>query len=169
MFIELFRENGKLSSPFDSWAEIGEIRMPFYHCAPLRLGAGSIIEPGNWGRIKRSFEQLPTQNYREIAYEFGRLALNPAAPSRLDCVFCCETLAEANNYLAQNAPASVIHEVVPTNPHAVIFRTSWDFVGNVNPNIVTPFADLENGIRSYWAGNPVQHVEVLIGGSVRVL
>ncbi len=143
--------------------------MPYFHCAPIRLGAGSIIEPGNWGRIKRAFEQAPTTNYRELALEFGRLALNPKAPSRLDCVFCCENRADADQYVATHSALSVVHEVELVDPAVPVFRTSWDFVGTTNPGMPTPFAQMDNDIRSYWSGNPQQNVEVLIGGSVRVI
>lgn len=143
--------------------------MPYFHCAPIRLGAGSIIEPGNWGRIKRQFEQLPTTNYREIALEFGRLALNPEAPSRLDCVFCCESRDDAEQYVAAHSTWSVIHEVEPLDRATPVFRTSWDYIGNINPNVPTPFDQIERDIRSYWAGDPQQNVEVLIGGAMRVL
>jgi len=141
----------------------------YFHCAPLRLGAGSIIEAGNWGRIKREFDNNLIFGYREAAFEFGRQVFAPQAPSRLNCVFCCETEEGAREYMATNAIASVLHQVQLVDAVSPIFRTSWDWIGPVNSQPDTTLQSLERDIQRYWQGNPDRDVEVLIGGAVRVV
>lgn len=145
------------------------VQNTYFHCAPLRLGAGSLIEAGNWGRIKRGFDTNLVFSYREAAFEYGRQVFAPDAPSRLNCVFCCETEEAARQYMATNAVASVVHQVQLVEEASPVFRTSWNWIGPVNPHPDITLQSLERDIQRYWQGNPDRDVEVLIGGTVRVV
>ncbi|MBB3315089.1 hypothetical protein FHT77_000931 [Rhizobium sp. BK181] len=91
--------------------------MPLYHYAPVRLSAGSIIEPGNWGRVLKRYNMNGFGNpwliARELIFETARLQLFPDKPSRLSSCFALLTLEEATAYQAANDPnyISVLHEV----------------------------------------------------------
>jgi hypothetical protein len=56
----------------------------YFHCAPMRLAAGSIIEPGNWGRMLRLYEvtngQIQGNVLNEALLEFARQLHAPTAP-----------------------------------------------------------------------------------------
>ncbi|ENN86037.1 hypothetical protein RHSP_31740 [Rhizobium freirei PRF 81] len=143
---------------------------PLYHCAPLRLGIGSVIEVGNWGRLIRSMYQTgqtdgTSKIVFEMAYEAMRLACNPSAPSRLNCVFCCPTLDEAKKYWEANARANIIYKVCPVDPSCSMHVTSWAFYGFGNG---LNYTAAEQRVRAYWTETPIDQLEVLVGGSVRV-
>jgi hypothetical protein len=78
--------------------------MPLFHLAPLRLAAGSVIEPGNWGRILKRYQNPHAQQQtmgngwlmaRELVYEIARLNFAPEAPSRFQSCFAVESLEAA--------------------------------------------------------------------------
>ena len=70
----------------------------YFHLAGTLISNGSIIDPGNYGRIIRMHGWAHTQALREMAIETARLARFPEMPSRLDCCFAFLTAAEARFY-----------------------------------------------------------------------
>jgi len=58
----------------------------YYHCAPIALSAGSIIQPGNWGRIIRQYLSSDggtfAVGFRERILEDIRAMHYPEKPSR---------------------------------------------------------------------------------------
>lgn len=39
----------------------GSVATTYFHCAPLTLSPGSVIEPGNWGRLLDLYETVNQQ------------------------------------------------------------------------------------------------------------
>ena len=62
---------------------------------PLRLGRGSVVLPGNYGRMLRLGGWGHPQAMREVLLEAVRMRDFPDRPSRQNCVFCCLTVEEA--------------------------------------------------------------------------
>lgn len=85
----------------------------YFHFAPLRLGPGSIIEPGNWGRLIKRYsiaDGAPWLLARELIFE----QLRPEGkPARMSGCFALTTRIEADAYRAAVDPnyQSVLHEV----------------------------------------------------------
>jgi hypothetical protein len=75
--------------------------MPYYHLSGGRFGAGSIVEPGNFGRIIRLHSWSHNLAIREMALEAARVACFPNMPSRLDSCFGFVSLDEAQAFRAQ--------------------------------------------------------------------
>src|SRR5262245_46478650 len=63
------------------------------HASSILLGPGSIILPGNWGRIIRAGGERHNRWPDEQVLEAVRLARYPKLPSRLDACFACPTEA----------------------------------------------------------------------------
>lgn len=66
--------------------------MELYHYCPVPLENGSVITPGNWGRIIRQYPMPDNCNaivVKELLLENIRLRLYPSYPSRLDCAYVC--------------------------------------------------------------------------------
>lgn len=137
-----------------------------YHCAVLPLGAGSIICPGNWGRIKRRFEKDGASLLRESVLEDIRKREFPSKPSRLDCAFGCQTEAHARAYRDRHAPTSLIYRVALVEPKAPTHLGDFELV-------IRGFAGL-NGIeeiaRAYWKGGASSpSVEILTSSPLRII
>lgn len=56
----------------------------FFHIAPMLLGAGSVILPGNWGRVLKLYTNANDVFYREHILETIRANEYPDKPSRLN-------------------------------------------------------------------------------------
>lgn len=101
--------------------------MKLYHIAPMMLGVGSIILPGNWGRIISHPRRKHDSSYaREQALERTRRELFPNKPSRLNCVFALPNLAAVNSYrqLGTNC-LSTVYEIQPVDINAPQHLGSW--------------------------------------------
>lgn len=72
----------------------------FYHLSGAMLTNGSIIEPGNWGRVVRSWGWQHTHALREMALEQARVERFPHRPSRLESAFVFLTVEEARAFRA---------------------------------------------------------------------
>lgn len=143
----------------------------FYHCAPMSLEVGSVIRSGNWGRIVRATSIAGVNDGTskiifELAYENSRLLHNPSAPSRLDCIFCCPTLDEAQAYREAQQPTGIIYKVLPLDPSTPIHVTSWLLWGlGTGSN----FTQSQKRLKDYWTATPTEQREVLVGGPVQII
>jgi hypothetical protein len=92
-----------------------------FHVGKPGLAPGTVLHPGNWGKRTREFSPAgkvltnatDAQNLMwELALETARLLSAPNSPSRLDCVFTCETLADAQAFRDQFRKGDAVYEVL---------------------------------------------------------
>jgi len=148
------------------------ITKTFFHAVSLPLAPGSVIEPGNWGRMLKTY--LANQNdgtlLRETIFEQVRHQHFPHLPSRLNCIFLCEVVEGLFNFLStcgriHDIPYEVTLEQEETEP----FRTSHHL-----PSPNGPLLDgLDEQARRYWQGtnrnSPETRIEMLVTSPVRVV
>jgi hypothetical protein len=151
--------------------EVKPLPQKYFHCGPVPLAPGSIIEPGNWGRIIRLY--LPSEQatfpiaYREAVLEAARLALAPEKPSRLHCVFGLPTLDSAIVYKNKYGRLNFIYEIEPTTDAPRIHMGDYELVG-LEPNV--PYFD-QYPLRAaaYWSDGPKDAPEILLDCPIRIL
>ena len=138
----------------------------FYHVAPITLGEGSIIMPGNWGRMLMMHDALNPVLFREHVFELVRMKNFADKPSRLQCVFAVETADEAARYRAAHQPNGLIYEVRVEAEKCAVHRGNYDFT--VSPDLTYPrgFHDLAH---RYWSELRNDCIEVLIPAPVRIM
>lgn len=146
--------------------------LSYFHCMGALLSPGSIIEPGNWGRMVRSYRPKDGNAeaaFREMILEAERRVVAPMKPSRLDAVFTCPSDTELWAFMQSSGRTrEVAYEVVPVDDAAPLHQADHNlplFAAGV------PYFDsFAARARAYWTARPpAQNVEVLIGGPVRVL
>lgn len=120
----------------------------YFHLAPTLLAPGSIIEPGNFGRIVLLHGLNHQQYRREIQYEEARKTRFPDRPSRLACLFAFVTQEEAELF-QRTIPgfgANVLYEIENNeqNPHVA------DIAYAIQPPGATEFD--QKTIDYYWGG-----------------
>ncbi|WP_234192375.1 hypothetical protein [Pseudacidovorax sp. NFM-22] len=148
----------------------------WFHFAATRLGAGSIIEPGNYGRLLRCYQHSnDPQGWKvatELLFEAERQRFNQALPSRLNACFAFPTKEAANAGRAGLGGAMVLlHEVEPVDADAL------SHVGDFNllticysPQAGSFWQRVEGAAKSYWArSGPVLIPEVVTGSALRVI
>lgn len=149
-----------------------------FHFAPLRLRAGSIIEPGNWGRLLHFHPVVQTSTgkagiemllARELAFEMVRAQRFGEKPSRLSCCFVLPTIEDVHKY-RQHAGANVLHRVEACEFDAKRHRASLTHCAVPDAGVALP--GLISAAESYWqgaAGRPEDATEMLLDGAIRVV
>jgi hypothetical protein len=146
----------------------------YFHAAPVLLRPNSIVEPGNWARFLHNYDpegQHLIRMYREMALEGLRQAICPDKPSRLDCLFACQTHQDLIAFCqAQKRIHDVHYAVEPIDPAAPIHLADYRLISvPARQAGISPFNAIRANARAYWAVPPQECIEVLIGGPVRVL
>ena len=142
----------------------------FYLCS-YPLEPGSVIAPGNWGRILHSYS-LGNQSrwwnlLREHVYEAIRLREFPERPSRLRSIFLCDSLAAIRQFrLEANREFDLIYQVELVESNPLLHRACMSvFDGEQEGNL----ASLEERARIYWQGAEISKPEIITTSGVRVL
>jgi hypothetical protein len=138
----------------------------------MGLDAGSIIQPGNWGRVLRLYETpsgqgLPTNVFREALLEQARMIYAPTKPSRLECVFVVPTHAEAIKFRDKHQKTSLIYEVTPTVDNIATHVGDYELVFVNYP--VRYFESMFDYARDYWTATNPANPEILLSCSVQIL
>jgi hypothetical protein len=125
----------------------------FFHLNSSRLAPGSIIEPGNWGRVIRLYGWNHKYAMRECALEQCRLAKFSHLPSRLNAAFVFPSSDEALRFRGQVGAAnptgfetSLLYRVRLRDESQVQFVADW--------RMVAPTAHSEFDVwpSNYWTG-----------------
>lgn len=156
----------------------------FFHVAPILMNEGSVILPGNWGRILRLY--VPGQGnevlYRESVIEQIRQEEFPDKPSRFDSIFLLESEYDAINYRNQNNRFGIVYEVIVDTSGKQLHRGSYNFnlpdtvLVNGNQQFTHPsilnieglYIGMPKIARSYWSTNPDNNVEIVINAPATV-
>lgn len=141
----------------------------YFHVAPILLGEGSIIQPGNWGRILKMYrgQEANAVVFREHVFEQIRASEFPNKPSRLDCMFLLRTMEEAVRYREAASGLGLIYEVAVNTAEAEIHLGDYNFGGAISA--VKLLEGMPQVARKYWAEEATDAVEVLFPGSVVIL
>lgn len=141
----------------------------YFHVAPNLLGEGSIIQPGNWGRILNMYRERDANSvtFREYVFEQVRASEFPNKPSRLNCMFLLRTLEEASLYKDNNSHLGVIYEVAANTRETEIHLGNYNFHAHLS--LINLMHGMHQIAREYWAVDPTDSVEVLFPGSVVVV
>ena len=140
----------------------------YYYLCSYPLSEGSIVEKGNWGRIIQNnpnFQQL-SKNLRinsrsssgvifvalqdqyiirELIFERVRKDEFPIAPSRLNCIFVCKTIAGAKSFKSETKRNSnLVYEVEPTDVNSRKLETDWSWINSI---INKPLHEIEEAAR----------------------
>ncbi|MBR0862900.1 DUF2441 domain-containing protein [Bradyrhizobium diazoefficiens] len=82
--------------------------MPYFACT-IMLEHGSIVRPGNWGRMLHLIGPAHKEWQREAILEEIRRNEFSHLPSRLACAFVMDELIEAQYYTTNFAPFSLVY------------------------------------------------------------
>ena len=140
--------------------------MEFFHLGALRLGVGSVIMPGNWGRLLRHHGCAHKLFSRERILEEVRLASFPSKPSRLGAIFGCESLEDIRTFrMRTNRLSDVVYKVVPVTEEYSAHRGDWDAV-----SIIPGLNDTQiDAAHYYWSSQAVPRVDGEMSGNFELI
>lgn len=119
--------------------------MPFHFNSTL-LGPGSVILPGNWGRIIRLIGSGHREWDREQVLERIRQAEFRSLPSRFESVFFFSSRAVADGYrVVAGSALLLMYEVELLDPGAPQHEADWKGTG--------PYDGDGEWARRYWRGD----------------
>jgi hypothetical protein len=150
-----------------------------FHFSPARLAPGSVIFPGNWGRIIRRYTYpLPDGRIvgnpwviaREMQFEMVRLAHFSAKPSRLEAAFCCPDVEHARAYqsVADLAGIQALHEVELVDAALATHVAPLVMIDFPTPGSVFIDQTIARAM-AYWAGSPEGVQEIVTLSPLRVV
>lgn len=150
--------------------------MPLYHVCPTWLEPGSIIHPGNYGRIVHQLGETHERWSSEQVLEAVRAADYPDKPSRLCSAFGCEDIEVARVFRMRNCPTALIYEVEPVDPDAPRHITDFNYIQTYDQ--FDDLRDMNNVAHIYWSNSSwftisdrqgLRCAETVIASALRVI
>ena len=143
----------------------------YYYCYSLPLGPGSIIRPGNWGRIIKTYTPKTSPNSwlfaRELIFEQSRLKEFPKKPSRFDSIFLCLDEASIKDFKkSTNRTLDIIYkvELIDTdNPQHIGDYNLANILQNDN------FKSIEEKAKKYWQGKDISKAELITTSRIKIV
>jgi len=98
-----------------------EVNKNYFWMGSYILGSGSIIEPGNWGRML-ALDVYNFVVFKEMVFEGVRRKYYSHLPSRLNSVMLCESVDAASAFRAKcNREYDLIFKVELVDPATMCF------------------------------------------------
>ena len=135
----------------------------YFYCCPQRLDVGSFVDPGEGGRILRTYDHQTFSNtwiilVRELVYEHVRRDQFPTKPSRLDCLLLCMSEDDLSEFhAASRRRLDYRYEVELVNPLA------RGHLGDLTLTGIKPTDDvaaIERSASLYWQGTSIAKPEL---------
>jgi hypothetical protein len=155
--------------------------MSFFHYSAIKLQPGSVIEPGNYGRMLRLYPQDPGPQGAgngwklavELVFEQVRRDIDPALPGRLDSCFMFEKLADAQAGLQLlGFNFNLLYEVQLVDASAPVHRADIGLINaayRFDQPLRAFWPKVHDLARSYWGGAIATTPELLTASPLRIV
>ena len=149
-------------------------KIEYFHVCPLPLEPGSVISPGNWGRIIRSYVNANVNQdqlwimFREQTFELIRRTNFPDKPSRFESTFLFESLEKATLFKQQNNRIFDLTYKVELIDHEAPKHTACMELVNI-PAGVRFFEAIESNAMKYWRSEEMQFPETITQSAISIV
>jgi hypothetical protein len=135
------------------------------------LEPGSVVPPGNWGRILGLYPLNQPQGHwllvREEVFESVRRAQFPQRPSRLESLFVCESLEEILAFRqSARRGLDLAYEVELVDEGAASHRACLSVFDGEQEGTIS---FLRDRAVCYWKGVEIQRPEVVTTSPIRIV
>ena len=142
----------------------------YYFACSYPLEEGSIVLPGNWGRIIGMYNTNGFGNawikYREDVFEKVRGEKYSEKPNRLESIFLCETKEDLVGFLSSNQRGlDIIYQVELVDEDKPIHRGCLNLL---NFNQQESYQSFEGKAIEYWQGENVSASEIVTTSRARI-
>ena len=141
----------------------------YYYACSYPLAPGSVVEPGNWGRILMKYTANdPGQQLlvRELIFENTRLSAFPNKPSRLEAAFVFKTRDAVPPDFLGSRRFDLLYEVELVDPSALSHKAGMNLVDWPSGESVEM---LFERARRYWAGEEIAIPELVTLSPLRIV
>lgn len=143
----------------------------YFYCCSLPLAAGSIVNPGNWGRIIRTYTPQTSPNawlfIRELIFEEVRKKFFTEKPSRFHSLFLCpdeEGIKEFKK--VNNRTLDIVYEVEILDERLPSHSGDWSLFSIQNNDNYLTFSDRA---KLYWSGENITKQEFVTVSSIKII
>lgn len=153
--------------------EMEAAKMPesYFWCCSYPLGVGSVVFPGNWGRILKLYTPQSGHNawllVQELVFEEIRFREFSSKPSRFETVFLCRTTEDILQFReASNRIKDLVYEVElvePARPSHVGDMALACCQASDN------FESFASRARCYWSGEGSDQPETITTSAIRIM
>lgn len=142
----------------------------YYYCCSLPLEPGSIIKPGNWGRIIKTYTPQASPNswllVRELIFEKVRQENFPDKPSRFDSIFLCFSENDIKEFRnSNNRFLDVIYKVELVDQNRPTHTADYT-LANIQQN--DNFSTFVEKAKKYWEGEEISKAELVTTSRIRI-
>lgn len=143
----------------------------YYYCCSLPLEPGSIIKPGNWGRIIKTYTPQTSPNSwllaRELIFEQVRFKYFAEKPSRFESVFLCLDEATIKDFRnSNNRKLDIIYKVELVDIDKPQHTGDYN-LANIQQN--DNFKSIEEKAKKYWQGSNILKAELVTSSRIRIV
>lgn len=143
----------------------------YFYCCSLPLGPGSIVNPGNWGRIIKTYTPQTSPNawlfIRELIFEEVRREFFPQKPSRFCSIFLCQDLEGIQEFKkVSNRVLDIIYEVEVLEEQLQAHTGDWTLFSIQNNDTYATFSDRA---KLYWSGENITKPEFVTVSSIKII
>jgi len=144
----------------------------YYYCYSLPLESGSVIKPGNWGRILKTYTPdsgNPWVIIRELIFEQIRQVDYPDKPSRLSSIFTCLDKTEIVKFRDNaNRKLDLVYEVELVDPSLPVHISDYT-LANIHKQ--DTMESLVHRASIYWQGdkNSTNNQELITESPIRII
>lgn len=146
------------------------MKKEFFHISPTMLSPGSIILPGNWGRVFKTipFEKINSGTFiRESTFELIRSLEFKDKPSRLNALFAFDDIECARQFINETGRhAEILYRISVETYGVPMHRGSLRMGYNNGCGFYDHALDKA---REYWLGDQAGYAEVVIATSGTVV
>lgn len=142
-----------------------------FHISPTMLSPGSIILPGNWGRVFRlgnviGVRQNPQIFIRESTFELIRLLEFSDKPSRLSSLFAFDDIECVRKFISETGRHSEIIYRIAVDEGTAKHRGTLNLGYNEQCGL---YDQALEKAREYWRGEATGYGELIIAGNATVI
>jgi hypothetical protein len=143
----------------------------YFYCCPMQLDVGSVVHPGNWEQILRTYSHRKFSNtwltlVSELVHEHVRREAFPMKPSRFHCLFLCTSATGLSTFrIASGRLRDIGYEVELLDPAAQSHLGDWT-LSNIRPTD-SVVAVTRNAIL-YWRGISIANPELATLSPIRI-
>jgi len=143
----------------------------YFYCYSLPLEIGSIVKPGNWWRILKTYKVGSPVNpwllVRELIFEQVRREHYPEKPSRLESIYLCTSEDGIKQFRTEaGRNLDLIYRVELVNSDASQHLSDWKLANFQNGDDYTSF---ERKAHSYWRAENIDQSELITTSSIRIV
>lgn len=145
-----------------------DCKKTYFYSTSLPSEPGSIVKPGNWGRMLRLYTRQTSPDSwwlaRELIYEQVRQDRFPDKPCRFESIFLCPSEQDIIDFKNNNRPFDLPYEVK-------IIDETPSHIGDLTLPSIQPtdnYAVFVGRAMLYWKGENIVKPEIVAISRIRI-